>query len=406
MSLQSLFIDFNSYFASVEQELRPELRGKPVGVVPVMAETTCCIAASYEAKKFGVKTGTIVGDARRMCKDIILVEARPAVYVEMHNRLVQAVESCYPVAAVLSIDEMACQLTGKMQQREKALELAHKMKQTIARTVGTELRSSIGIAPNTFLAKIASDMQKPDGLVVIEPSELPQRLFGLTLRDIPGIGAAMEKHLNRNGIDTVEAMCHAGPKKLRAAWGGIEGERMYRRLHGEQVWVPPTRKSTVGHSHVLPPEQRTEAAAFAVIHRLTQKAAVRMRSYGLLAAVFHVYVRYVNGLHWGKEMHFTPTDDTVQLLAALSALWKDKPVIGARPLAVGISLFKLTAKEKSNLSLFEQERSRDTLNSVIDSLNSRYGKNLVYFGGAHEALDSAPMRIAFNHIPDPTIEDR
>lgn len=406
MSLQSLFVDFNSYFASVEQQLRPELRGKPVGVVPVMAETTCCIAASYEAKKFGVKTGTIVADARRMCKDIIMVEARPAVYVEMHNRLVQAVESCYPVAAVLSIDEMACQLTGRMQQRERAVELAHRIKRTIYGTVGTELRSSIGIAPNTLLAKIASDMQKPDGLVVIELSELPQRLFDLTLRDIPGIGAAMERQLQRNGIHTVEDLCTVGPKKLRVVWGGIEGERMHRRLHGEQVWVPPTRKSTVGHSHVLPPEQRTEDAAFAVIHRLTQKAAVRLRSYGLLAAVFRVYVRYLNGMQWGNEMHFTPTDDTVQLLAALSALWKKKPVSRAKPLAVGMSLFKLTAKEKSNLSLFEEEQSRDALNSAIDSLNARYGKNLVYFGGAHEALDSAPMRIAFNHVPDPSIEDR
>ena len=106
MSLNALYIDFNSYFASVEQQLRPELRGKPIGVLPVMAETTCCIAASYEAKAFGIKTGTIVRDARKLCKDMIFVEARPALYVEFHHKLIEIVESCTHVEEVRSIDEM------------------------------------------------------------------------------------------------------------------------------------------------------------------------------------------------------------------------------------------------------------------------------------------------------------
>src|SRR6266446_5973668 len=107
MALRSLYVDLNSYFASVEQQLRPELRGQPVGVVPVMADTTCCIAASYEAKKFGIKTGTLVSEAKERCPDIQLVEARPPTYVEFHHRLVEVVESCTPVDKVYSIDEMA-----------------------------------------------------------------------------------------------------------------------------------------------------------------------------------------------------------------------------------------------------------------------------------------------------------
>ena len=107
LPLRALYVDFNSYFASVEQQLRPELRGRPVGVLPVLAETTCCIAASYEAKAFGVKTGTPVYEARKRCPGIVLLEARPPLYVEMHHRLVATVESCTPVGRVLSIDEMA-----------------------------------------------------------------------------------------------------------------------------------------------------------------------------------------------------------------------------------------------------------------------------------------------------------
>ncbi|HZV61315.1 MAG TPA: DNA polymerase, partial [Methylophilaceae bacterium] len=147
MSLRALYVDFNSYFASVEQQEVPELRGKPIGVLPIMAETTCCIAASYEAKAFGVKTGTPVREARKLCPNIIFVEARPYLYVEYHHRLVEMVESCTPVERTLSIDEMVCRLTGTQQQKENALSLAARIKSTLADKAGICIRSSIGIAP-------------------------------------------------------------------------------------------------------------------------------------------------------------------------------------------------------------------------------------------------------------------
>jgi len=122
--LRWLFLDLNSYFASVEQELVPSLQGRPIAVVPVVADTTCCIAASYEAKAFGVKTGTQVGEAKRMCRGIELVEARHELYVEYHNRIVEAVETVVPVASVMSIDEMACRLVGREQPLLAALDVA------------------------------------------------------------------------------------------------------------------------------------------------------------------------------------------------------------------------------------------------------------------------------------------
>src|ERR1017187_7457416 len=128
MPLRILYVDFNSYFASVEQQLRPRLRGRPLGVLPVMTESTCCIAASYEAKAFGIKTGTMVREAKKRCPDMVFVEARPALYVQKHHELVAAVESCTPVGKVLSIDEMACPLMGSEQQRSKALALAQRIK--------------------------------------------------------------------------------------------------------------------------------------------------------------------------------------------------------------------------------------------------------------------------------------
>src|SRR5246500_3915803 len=178
--LNWLFVDLNSYFASVEQEVRPDLRGRPVGVVPMMADTTCCIAASYEAKALGVRTGTIVADAKRMCPDIVLVEARHDLYVDYHHRVVEAVESCLPVTAVLSIDEMACRLMGRERPLLAALELGPRVKSRIHERVGPLLRSSVGLATNRYLAKIASDMEKPDGLVALPLAVLPEALPPLT----------------------------------------------------------------------------------------------------------------------------------------------------------------------------------------------------------------------------------
>src|SRR5207244_2596602 len=123
MALNYLFVDMNAYFASVEQQERPALRGRPVAVVPVKAETTCCIAASYEAKAFGIKTGTMVRDARQLCPELCVVEARPKLYVETHHKIVAAVDSCLPVDARLSIDEMICRLQGDERRPEAAVAL-------------------------------------------------------------------------------------------------------------------------------------------------------------------------------------------------------------------------------------------------------------------------------------------
>ena len=241
MALNALYVDFNSYFASVEQELFPELRGKPIGVIPVMAETTCCIAASYEAKAFGIKTGTSVRDARKLCRDIIFVPARPPVYIQFHHKLIEIVESCTPVEKILSIDEMVCFLTGSQQVKENALKLAAKIKHQINNQF-KYIRCSIGIAPNTFLSKVASNMQKPDGCVLIEDSDIPSKLYPLPIRALNGIGSQMQLRLSRYGIDTIEKLYAANRQQLRAAWGSIEGERYYDKLRGIEPFYVKMRE--------------------------------------------------------------------------------------------------------------------------------------------------------------------
>lgn len=400
MPLNWLLVDFNSYFASVEQQTRPELRGNAIAVVPVMAESTSCIAASYEAKKFGVKTGTRVSDARMMCPGIQIVEARPDVYVKYHDALVEAIESCIHVEAIWSIDEMLCELTGKLKERENATELALKIKKTIAEKVGSEMRCSVGMAPNPFLAKAASDMQKPDGLVAIEKQDLPHILYQFKLRDFYGVGRNMEQRLLDHGIRTGEELCNASEEDLRQVWGGIEGERMYHSLRGEEVYRPPTKHSSVGHSHVMSPELRNDKDAFAVLNRLLQKAAMRLRKMKCCAGAMHVSVSFVRGGKWSDDCNFLETQDTVELLRVLRLLWERKPGKTAPPMKVGVTLTNLVEETNRTPAFFEKDSPRGKLNEQIDKINKDFGKNTIYFAGAHIARKSAPMRIAFNYIPD------
>ncbi|WP_310642954.1 DNA-directed DNA polymerase [Limnohabitans sp.] len=436
--LRSLFVDFNSYFASVEQQLNPALRGRPVGVVPVLADTSCCIAASYEAKALGIGTGTGVAEARQLCPDIAIVLADHAKYVEMHHRAVAVVDTLAPVRQVLSIDEMECELTGRWQQRERAVGLAERIKAEVVAQLGECMRTSVGIAPNTLLAKLASNMQKPDGLTVIEAHELPQRLYGLKPKAINGIGPRMVQRLERCGIHTM-AQLYAAPRELlRTAWGGVAGAEMYDKLRGQWYGPRETVAKSLGHSHVLPPDLRNPAGAFAVLNRLTQKAAMRLRKQNVYATSLSVHVRCRHGHGRGgpkglmmggdRAAQIGETQDTAFLLHTLEILWNSGLHLLAQPVTVGVQLHGLIEAGQHTGDLFGFDeaaadaagvapdpagslsartaqkiapvRDRRKLLAAIDTLNGKHGKNTVYFASAQAGLDHAPMRIAFNRIPD------
>ncbi len=420
--LPSFFVDFNSFFASAEQQLDASLRGRPVGVVPVMAETSCCIAASYEAKAFGVKTGTSVRDARKMCPGIVFVHAQHEKYVAVHHKAVAAVDRILPVRQVMSIDEMECELPKRFQTREHATRFAALVKAEILSTVGDQLHTSIGVAPNTMLAKLASDMQKPNGLVIIEQHEIPAKLLHLRLQDITGIGKRILKRLNACGIHSMEDLYAAPRDLLHTAWGGLMGDDMYDKLRG--VPYPPrvTESRSLGHSHMLPPMMRNPVDAFAVLNRLTQKAAMRLRKQGFYATAMSVDVRCGNGYSGigggHRETRMGQTQDTAFILHTLEILWHSGLHLLLRPKAVGMVLSGLVPASQHTPGLFDHldapevseahfqqtskpsQRDRASLLQAMDGLNRRYGKNALHFAAAHTALDHAPMRIAFNRIPD------
>lgn len=409
MALRYLTIDFNSFFASVEQQERPELRGKPVGIVPVVAETTGCVAISLEAKARGLARNARVADARRICPDIVIVEARPEVYINYHRRLKDVIASLVPETEVQSIDEVTCQLHNLL-SRTEAEKLALQIKAKITREVGPLLRSSIGIAPTWLLAKVASDMQKPDGLVILDDADLPAKLLHLKPGDISGIGPNIQRRLGEHGITTMEQLWAATRAEFRGVWGGVRGEQIWRLLHGEDLpYFEQRSGQTIGHGAVLPPARRNHADALATLHRLLQKAAMRLRHSRLYASALSLSVDYVDETRWSDEIQLTETQDTLRLTHALNDLWKRRPAKFDRlkPLRIGVHLTGLIDLKLHTPDLFEEktEQIRGKLFEAVDHLNKVLGKNTVYLGGAHGATKDAPMRIAFTRIPEPEIEE-
>ncbi len=418
--LNWLFVDLNSYFASVEQQDRPELRGCPVAVVPMLADTTVCIAASYEAKAFGIRTGTLVGEARRLCPGLELVEARHELYVEYHHRIVEAVESCLPVAAVLSIDEMACRLMGRERPLLAALDLGWRVKARIRERAGDSLRCSVGLATNRYLAKIASDMEKPDGLVALTPDLLPDALRGLTLRDLPGVGAKTEQRLNEKGIHTMDELLALDCEQAGELWGSVWGERLWHWLRGEDFGMSETEHlKSISHQHVLAPEMRTPEKAWAVAHKLLHKAAMRLRSHELWAAGIGLAVGFsaprdtavpisnfgAPTRGWHGELKLSECQDNQTLIAGLRRLWASIPKTKGsdQPYFIGVHLNGLVPERLHTLNLFdglENNRSRARLLAAMDELNHKYGMSTIAPATMLAACKAAPTRIAFHSIPD------
>ncbi len=398
-----MFLDMNSYFASVEQQLRPELRGLPVAVAPVIAESTCCIAASYEAKAYGIRTGTRVSDARRLCPGLNVVEARPSLYVRVHEQIVAAVDGVLPVHEVASIDEMFFELGAREREPEAALAVGRRVKEEIRAQVGEFLLCSVGLAPNRFLAKTAGNIRKPDGLTALSPEDLPHRLYSLSLRDLTGIGRRMHARLERHGVFTVEQLCALSKEDLRRIWNGVVGERWWYALRGYDLPKIPTQRRTLGHSHVLPPEFRTPEGAKAVLVRLVHKAAARLRKLGYWAGGMAVHLSYGRRQKWKSATPLPSCQDTQTMVRALSGLWKKRPAI-CTPFKVSVGLYDLVHETRMTPPLFTEDSRGTELTRAMDAINARFGANAVYLAGMHRSLHTAPARIAFTHIPDTATE--
>ncbi len=439
LPLRWLYLDLNSYFASVAQQLDPALRGRPIAIAPVDTDATSAIAASYEAKAYGIRTGTPIWEAKAKCRDLIVVPARHEEYVRFHHRIIAEVERHVPVTAVCSIDEVACRLCDNENGREQVADLARRIKAGIAANVGTELRSSIGVAPNRLLAKMAADMEKPDGLTILDEGVRDARLRALHPSDIPGVGKNMERRLAAAGVVSMSAILDLDAKGARAVWGNVWGERLHWLLRGYDLPERATQRRTIGHSHVLGPDTRAPDRARLVARRLCLKAATRLRRMGCRTSFVVLSVKgegrpgevavtsgtapawagrmaALPGGRWSHGQKLVAAQDSFTLLAVLDLLWANMraELPDARYRQVAVTFLELSDAAETQLALFDDgsistgaamtpatETRRLALSAAMDRMNARFGRDAVTVGHDRRgATRSSGPKIAFTRIPE------
>jgi DNA polymerase-4 len=315
---------------------------------------------------------------------------------------------------------MACRLMGRERPLLAAMALGRQVKTRILERVGPMIRSSVGLATNRYLAKVASDMEKPDGLVALPLDILPEALHQLTLRALPGIGARTEKRLNDKGIHTMDDLLALNCEQAGELWGSVWGERLWHWLQGEDFDMSETEHlKSMSHQHVLAPEMRTPEKAWAVAHKLLHKVAMRLRSEGLWAGSIGLAIGFAvprgekmpvsrfgaPTRGWKSELRLSECQDNQTLIAALRRLWESRPPGEEfeHPYFVSVHLNGLVPDRLHTLNLFEgteDEQSRARLVAAMDALNNKYGMSTLAPATMLTAFKAAPTRIAFHTIPD------
>lgn len=406
-TIEVLYLDFDGFFASVMQQAMPALRGRPVGVIPFDADKarfTVCIACSKEAKARGVSNVMATGEAKRLCPDIVFVTQRPDLFRRAHNALLNEITCEIPIDTVKSIDELTCRLAPR--DIEDPEGLAGRLKARIAKNIGPHITCSIGFAANRLLAKLACKMDKPNGVTIWRPEAMPGPLLPLPLSDISGVGARMEKRLNRANIYTTADLLATQPKQARALWGNVNGERMWYALHGYALKAEPTGRSMYGHGRVLPPEWRNLDKARDCARLLLSKAARRMRRDRYYASEVWVWLDLRAGA-WFKRAELPCVNDDQACLSGFEKLWaraRCEVPTRAEIVRVGVTLAELTPADSRPLDLFrddDRERQRwERITFSIDNLNRKFGKRVLSVGPWTPPPGGyAGGKIAYTRIP-------
>lgn len=402
---RTMHIDLNSCFATIEQQANRRQRNRPVAVAAYMHPGGFILAASYEAKAMGVKLGLRVQDAQRLCPGIYIVEPDPPKYREAHRRFREVLEGFTSDVTAKSIDEFVVNLDGSLAinsgQTMEAIGLA--IKQGIYDHVGEAVRCNVGIGPNRFLAKLAAGLHKPDGLDVIDASNLEATFAKLALMDLPGINRRYSARLRVAGIGSPLDFLAAPRSLLRGqVFHGIVGHYWWLRLRGWEIDHEPTRRSTIGHQYAIPRQERTPQRLPAILAKLAEKTGRRLRAKALVARAIHVGVRYADYSYWSQSMKLDQALYSSADIFRYARLVLDQAPDGEYSLlSVGVHEFAPARPEQ--LSFLDGERALDrqqALADAIDTVNNRYGEFVLKSAAMMGAELSAKDAIAFGKLDD------
>lgn len=421
--IERLYLDFDSFFATAEQHFNPKLRGRPVGVVPLDSPNTGCIAISQEAKALGLKGSASIADARAAIPEMVFVVARHDVYVRLHDRILEVIESCLPIAHVRSIDELVCELLPG--EAAEGQGVAERIKRALAENFSDVLTCSIGMAPTELLAKIAAEKSKPDGFALLQAADLPEALSDLKLRKLPGISEGIEQRLAAVDVTDFSGLWALAPKQARAIWGNVEGERFWNGLHGYHSERPVTKKRMFGHSRMLPLDWRDDAKIAICARQLCLSAGRRLRRAELRATKLTLSFRgggyrtrtasKSDTLRWQQEYGFPPAQDDQCFLKTLaSGLDEASSTRGFKPRSVSVMLHGLVDDASATGDLFDlpgaaaHDRSNaverqkwERVSAVMDRLRHDMGPEAISLGPKAEVPGGyLGAKIAFGRIPN------
>jgi DNA polymerase-4 len=375
-----MHIDLNSCFATVEQQARPMLRGRPVAIVNRRTDTTAIVTASYEAKAMGVKVGMKLRDAKILCPDIIGLESDPSKYRYVYHKLLDIMKDYSAHVTMKSIDEGVIDFhntTAAMQGRD-LVEIGMEIKQRLKDEIGVWMRCNIGIATNRFLAKTAAGLHKPDGLDEITPQNIRKVLGELKLTDLTGIASRNEKRLNSVGIMTPLQLLDTDSTTLhRIVFKSVVGDWWYKRLRGWEVDDISTDVKRVGRQYVLESFSLSYDEILQRLHHLCESVGSRMRSQGKSARGIYVYAKTLERGYWhASSLSSLPFSSDQTIYAQALRLFQKAPD-GMKE--IGIHCYDLEPIEDPQLSLFNDQIVREQqVTHAIDGINKRWGDRTIH----------------------------
>jgi len=376
-----MHIDMNAFFASVEQQANPELRGKPIAVVGGSGRTVIT-TSSYEARAKGVKTGMAVWEGKRTCPELIIVVGDNRKYTHTSTKINEIFRDYTPEVEAFSIDESWLDVTHSLGIFGSAVNIAYLIKARIRHSFG--ITCSIGIAPNKLLAKLASDMQKPDGLTVITPDDVARVMERLPVGDLCGIGKRTAYQLKVMNINTCGELGRCDEGRLTRKFG-IVGRRLKQMGQGFDnspvvQYGEEDEVKSVGHSSTLERDIDDPVEIRRFLLQLSEMVGSRARRYNVSGKTVHLYVRYADFFSsWGKQTtlksYINLSDEIYKTaMSILDTVELEQPV---RLLGVSLSNLKHQADQ---LPLFEDERKKLFATQAMDRVNERFGSRVVTFG--------------------------
>lgn len=393
-----MHVDLNSCFASIEQQSRPHLRGRPIAVAAYTTPNACVLAPSIEAKKHGIKVGNNVREAREKCPDIIILEPDPEKYRVIHKKFIQILMEYSSIVTPKSIDEAVVDFSDRAFDKLDLELIGREIKHRLKTEIGECILCNVGIGTNRFLAKTAAGLHKPDGLDILTQQNLEDTYKSMDLLDICGINVRYQRRLNAQGIYTPIEFFNATLQTLhKKVFQSIVGYHWYIRLRGWETDNIEFARKSIGHEYSLHHKTNNLHELEKIMMKMCEKVGRRLRKNNLVAKGIYLRLGYIDGTGFGHSRKFANS-----IMFASHDIFQHAQIIlrenfnynPVRLLAVGC--FELSENQPQQLELFSPKK--ESLVKAMDEINDRYGEFIVTTARMMDTDNEAPDRIAFGKV--------